>query len=1066
MSEANPDVASRGGGQWARGADSLVLKGVAPPKVFDLLADAPKGGSILSRFEGAWWRLLPDGRFFFEPSRLNDPLSNSYVLQGSYVQAGGSLAFVAESFRSPGHQLALDGVIRREEGGYVLDCLFVDEGSGSPALHVTQRLAAWGGRETPHAARTIKGVPVPALYDLRLTGATTSGEFSGVQACLYTTYSFSTPAASEPDDVRFSISDGSALEASEGGNGTCTLLPPLDTFLAAATGALPSQPGFALNIEGGRIRLEIEGEPGSESVFSWREVEESPAVAGGPPRPPFTFCEARTLHLDCLVSGESVTGEVRAVGVTPEGRPARYEATFEGRRAADVPQTVARLERKVTLHGAERGWRETNVFEGEWRSQRFGSVRLRQHGEEVTATFSGEAGASFKGMATEYRLTVEGVGGRAGRAVLHAVRGGQFLAGLFSPPGGGAPAADLLYRARPSSRLVEELLRNNPDPLAWGRMADVLKSLDRHDEALTLYEKLYQAAGENRRHAQPYSEEWVWFFSHEWGALLNVMNCFQMRHLLLAGVHPRFREEGGEEAAFEFLLNAVEHAVTLQEELQEVARRLAAQEGVEFPDFGARLAQQVESWRRSLGSEAGRMRALELGQRPLARLLKVLAAGGNPEQALVAAESARARVFSDLMQTRIYRERTLESLTSLPADDVEQMLAGQMAATAPVELGALKRTARDLRSTAVEYYLDDEELFVWVLRPDGEVKLHRHRQAGLKQAVTNLVALTRASLGVQTREAAVKSVGRAPHEYLPPLKELYQMLVAPVARWLPDGESDEVIFIPHEALYLVPFPALFDRQHLVERHTVSVAPSIRFVETARHLSASRVSHPPGMLVAGDPLMPFWPRGGGAAHRLPQLEFARREAEQLAARLKSVAGMDTVALVGEEATRGRIVAALPGQSLVHLATHALIEDEGTGGEVPGAIALGPSGEDDGYLTASQIAALNLRARLVVMSACNTGRGRLSADGVVGLVRAFLTAGVECVVASLWSVDDQSTQELMVRFYDNLLRGMPAAHALRRAMLDLRAESLYDNPLYWAAFTVTGQCREPLFEAARG
>lgn len=1066
MREANSDATSHT--TQSRAGGDLTLRGVAPPKVFDMLADEPKGGSILSRFEGACWRLLSGGRLFFEPSRLNDPLSNGYVLRGSYEEAGDSFVFVAEGFRGVGHQLALEGFVRREGESYRLDCLFVDEGTTSPILHVTQRLEAWDGREATHDAQAVKGVPVPALYDLRLAGSTTCGKFAGVQECLYTTYSFSTSAATEPDDVRFNISDGSALEASEEEvNGVCTLLPPLDTFLAAAWGALPSRQGFALKVEGGRILLEAEGGPGSESIFSWREVEESSAAEGGPTRAPFAFCEARHLRVECVFAGDSVTGDIRASGFAMDGRTATYEAVFEGRRAADVPQAVELLERKARLNDAERSWQDANVFEGEWQSQRFGSVRLRQHEAEVTATFSAETGAGFKGTATEHRLTFASLGSRAERAVLRAVRGGQFLAGLFSTRDGVESAAELLYGARPSSTLVEDFLRATPDPLAWGRMANALKSLDRYDEALTLYEKLYGAAGYNRRQAQPYSDEWTWFFSHEWGALLDVMNCYQMRHMLLSGLRPRFRvEDEGEDAAFESLLTAVEHAVGLQEELQQLARRAATEEGVEFPDFGARLAQQIESWRRTLGSEAGRMRALELGQGPLARLLKVLTAGDSPEQALVAAESARARVFSDLMQTRIYRERASDSFASLRPEDVEKMLAGQMAATAPVELEALRRTARELRATTVEYYLDEEELYVWVLGPGGEVNFHRHRRAGLKRSLTELVAQTRARIGVQTREAAMKSAGRAPREYLPPLAELYDLLVSPVARWLPEREHDEVIFVPHEALYLVPFPALFHEGHLVERHTISVAPSIRFVETAHQLAASRASQPPGALVVGDPLMPFWPRGGGeAARRLPQLQFSRVEAEQIAAKLRSVASLDTVALVGEEAVRERIVAALPSQSLIHLATHGLIEDEAAAGEVPGAIALGPAGEDDGYLTASQIAALDLRARLVVMSACNTGRGRLSADGVVGLARAFLTAGVECVMASVWSVGDESTQELMVGFYEELLRGRPAAHALRRAMLDLKAEPRYDNPLHWAAFSVMGQCREPLFDTAR-
>jgi CHAT domain-containing protein len=192
--------------------------------------------------------------------------------------------------------------------------------------------------------------------------------------------------------------------------------------------------------------------------------------------------------------------------------------------------------------------------------------------------------------------------------------------------------------------------------------------------------------------------------------------------------------------------------------------------------------------------------------------------------------------------------------------------------------------------------------------------------------------------------------------------------------------------------------------------------------------------------------------------LPQLEFARREAEQIASKL------EVRPLLGAEADRESVRQLLPQQKLIHLATHGLLDDVGPATEIPGAIALAPTVEDDGFLTATEIAALNLQARLVVMSACNTGRGRLSADGLLGLVRAFLTAGAECVVASLWSVPDHSTQELMVEFYEDLLRGQPIAQALRQAMLTLKADKRYANPLDWAAFTVTGQSQRPLFDVS--
>ena len=1047
----------------ARGGGGLLLRGSPSPKVFDLLLRAPKHGSILSRFEGAWWRLLADGRFFFEPARLNDYLSNAHILQGTYEERQGSYLLQAESYRDPPNLLALEALIRPGKGQYVLGCLFLDEGSDSPILQLTQSLTTEDRRGLPDGSQVIKGVPAPALYDLELSGETTSGSFSALQACLYTAASPGVEGAGGADDVRFGIHNGSTPRAAAEQNGTCSLLMPLNTFMDAASGFLPARWRFDLAVADARIRLNAEDIPASQPLFNWYEIEAAPAVAGV--RPFLSSCSARSVTLDCRVSGDTVSGEIRALGATYDGRPARYEATIKGRRAPDVPQTLAQLEQKVSFHNQERDWRDRNIFDGEWRGQRFSQLRLCQNGPTVTGTFYGQTNGSVAGTATEHRMTLDWADeSDAGRGVLHAVRGGQFLAGLFLPPDDSAPAAELLFRSGPSSRLVEDTLSEGPRPLEWNRKAAVLKSLNRLVEASLLYEKVYKACGAERRRRPPHTEAWNLLLSQEWGALLDFMNCCQMRNLFARmSVHPLYMVEAEkDEAAFAGLLHAFEHATRLQAELYAAAQKAEAEEGVRFPDFGARLSQQIEFWRRSLSDEAGRMDALEASQSRLAALLKVLVSAGNFEQALVVAENARARAFSDLMQNRIYREQARAALPALSPEEAEDFLAQTIAATAPVELEMLVQTARHQQSTIVEYFLGEDELFAWVISASGKIDLHQHRQSNLSKILTDLVASTRSSLGVQTREAVRKNAAQPAERFLPRLTELYRLLVEPVARWLPKDELEAVIFIPHGALFLVPFPALFDRQqYLIERHTISVAPSIRFVETTYQLAATRETHPPGLLVVGDPLMPTMRRDGRRpGERLPQLEFARREAEQIARKLKSAA------VLGADASKEHVLKLLPQQRLVHLATHGLLEDaEGTA-EMPGAIALAPANGDDGFLTARQIAALDLQARLVVMSACNTGRGRLSADGILGLLRAFLTAGAECVVASLWAVADRSTQELMVEFYDGLLRGQPIALALRQAMLKLKDDRRYGNPLYWAAFAVSGHSHSPLFETVGG
>jgi CHAT domain-containing protein len=145
-------------------------------------------------------------------------------------------------------------------------------------------------------------------------------------------------------------------------------------------------------------------------------------------------------------------------------------------------------------------------------------------------------------------------------------------------------------------------------------------------------------------------------------------------------------------------------------------------------------------------------------------------------------------------------------------------------------------------------------------------------------------------------------------------------------------------------------------------------------------------------------------------------------------------------------------------IIHLATHGLLEygepTESGIRDVPGAIALAPTDDQDGLLTSTEILnELSMNADLVVLSACDTGRGEITGDGVNGLARAFLGAGAKNLIVSLWSVPDAPTAELMVSFYDELAQGQNQAQALRLAMLS--TFQTHPNPRDWAAFTLVGR-----------
>ena len=187
-----------------------------------------------------------------------------------------------------------------------------------------------------------------------------------------------------------------------------------------------------------------------------------------------------------------------------------------------------------------------------------------------------------------------------------------------------------------------------------------------------------------------------------------------------------------------------------------------------------------------------------------------------------------------------------------------------------------------------------------------------------------------------------------------------------------------------------------------------------------------------------------------AQKLSNLQGAEDEGRRVAQKLNSQF------LTGNKATKATVLQQLPNARYIHLATHGLLEDY-AGFGIPGAIALAPSGKDNGFLTSSEIQELNLKAELAVLSACDTGRGDITGDGVVGLSRALIIAGVPSVVVSLWKVPDAPTAELMVEFYRNFQEGnLDKAQALRQAMLKMmNQDNNRDNPVKWGAFTLIGQ-----------
>ncbi|WP_199340957.1 CHAT domain-containing protein [Nostoc spongiaeforme] len=427
----------------------------------------------------------------------------------------------------------------------------------------------------------------------------------------------------------------------------------------------------------------------------------------------------------------------------------------------------------------------------------------------------------------------------------------------------------------------------------------------------------------------------------------------------------------------------------------------------------------------------------------------------NYDNALETAEKGRARAFVDLLNTRL-STKTNDSLT--------QDLGTQ--------LPNLQEVAQQQNATLVEYSIiydefkiqgkqqtKESELYIWVIKPTGKGNFRKVDLKPLWQkdntTLSELVTMSRQSIGVRGRGIII-SQNSDTLKTKQRFRRLHELLIKPIAEFLPTKESEKVIFIPQGSLFLVPFPALQDEQgkYLIEKHTILTAPSIQVLDlTRKQKLASQELSKEEILVVGNPTMPKVElEAGKPLEQLNNLPGAEQEAKNVAAILK------TQALIGKEASKTTILEKISQARIIHFATHGLLDDNrGLGSSLAkgfgGAIALAPSDKDNGLLTAEEILNLKLNANLVVLSACDTGRGKVTGDGVIGLSRSLISAGVPSVIVSLWAVDDNSTSFLMTEFYKNLQQKQDKASALRQAMLTTMQK--YPLPKNWAAFTLIGE-----------
>lgn len=370
----------------------------------------------------------------------------------------------------------------------------------------------------------------------------------------------------------------------------------------------------------------------------------------------------------------------------------------------------------------------------------------------------------------------------------------------------------------------------------------------------------------------------------------------------------------------------------------------------------------------------------------------------------------------------------------------------------------------DAQTALLSYWLGEENSYLWIIRQDSleshKLPPRREIEKTARQAYTALSESSQQAPRVSS-DLAVEALGR--------------MLLDGVAL----RPNERLVVVSDGALRSLPFAALPDPswglRPLIVGHEIVTLPSASVLATLRHAAEMRPRPPNLIAVFADPVFetddPRILGGGNAVGRdvatprsakanlgMPRLAYSGQEAEDI---LRLASQGNNLKALGFEANRDLVLSGVLSRfKVLHFATHGLFDATN-----PERSALVLSLMDDqgrrreGLLRASEIEKLDLKADLVVLSACQTGLGKeVSGEGLMGLTTSFLTAGSSSVVATFWNVNDRATAELMTRFYRGMLtQGLHPAAALRQAQVSMLSDPRWAAPTYWAGFVLQGDWR---------
>ena len=499
----------------------------------------------------------------------------------------------------------------------------------------------------------------------------------------------------------------------------------------------------------------------------------------------------------------------------------------------------------------------------------------------------------------------------------------------------------------------------------------------------------------------------------------------------------------------------------IAKEVEDKAREAAAYEklGISFESLG-RLPEALEYYQSSVRS-FNHVRSLlktkdewKIGFRDVFNksykaLWRVLLKQGKITEALFAAEKGRAQALTDLMESQFgIQANQAESRTE--AEEHELDMSDYLSSCTvfqAVEKGKinlwvlLKGKPVCLRRKEIAHGLKDTAAYFRTIMQNA------YKQVGVRSEAT----CEDRSLDALRKHDHTEDVKFEDESSQPPisleslLNTLYNNIIEPVVDLV---QGNELIIVPDGPLWLAPYAALMDAdsKYLCDSFRIRVVPSLTSLKLIADCAKEYHSRS-GALLVGDPWVEEVTNSKGEKI-LDPLPFARKEVEMIGRIL------NITPFIGRQATKREVLKELSSVALVHFAAHGRMET--------GEIALTPDPKrrsrvptkEDYILSMADVLNVKLRARLVVLSCCHSGRGEIKDEGVVGIARAFMGAGARSVLVSLWAIDDEATLEFMRSFYHHLVEGRSASEALNLAMKSLRESDKYSDVKHWAPFVLIG------------